>query len=208
MSLAEKILTLRKKKNLTQEELATELNVTRQAVSAWELGENVPEISTLVKLSEVMGVSLDYLLKEGNDDLAQTPPARESEGRFEAYESFVEDLEDETDIGGFSISLKDGIWPIAILAFLVAGFFDILPWSTAWLIFVVAWIVEEIVDWFRTGRLSISIYSVAGLVFLAIGFLDIVSWSRAWLVFVAAWAIDAIFIEPNRKRRKKRKKRG
>ena len=53
MNLANNIIALRKKLNISQEELAEKLDVTRQAVSKWESGNGYPEIEKLIKLSEV-----------------------------------------------------------------------------------------------------------------------------------------------------------
>lgn len=64
MKLEEKIITLRKKKQWSQEELAYHLDVSRQAVSKWESGASVPEIDKIIKLSELLEVSTDYLLIE------------------------------------------------------------------------------------------------------------------------------------------------
>ena len=55
------IRRLRKEKNLTQEELAIQLNVTNQAVSKWENGDCMPDISQIVPLSNVFGVTTDVL---------------------------------------------------------------------------------------------------------------------------------------------------
>ena len=65
MSLAEKIVTLRKQKGLSQEALAEQLNVSRQAVSRWEMGTALPDATNILQLSKLFGVSTDYLL---NDD--------------------------------------------------------------------------------------------------------------------------------------------
>ena len=62
--LGEKIYKLRKEKNMSQEELAAQLTVSRQAISKWELGEAVPDTENIVQLSEFFGVTTDYLLKE------------------------------------------------------------------------------------------------------------------------------------------------
>lgn len=64
MSLAEKLIYLRKKQGLTQMELAEKLNVSRQAISRWEVGAAVPSIDNLVVLSKLYCVSVDYLLKD------------------------------------------------------------------------------------------------------------------------------------------------
>ena len=65
MTLGEKIALLRRQSGQSQEALADRLNVSRQAVSKWESGASVPELDKLLALSEVFGVSTDYLLKEG-----------------------------------------------------------------------------------------------------------------------------------------------
>ena len=63
------ISTLRKNKKLTQEQLANKLNITKNAVSKWERGLSLPDISIIIPLSEILGVSLYDLLKgEENDE--------------------------------------------------------------------------------------------------------------------------------------------
>ena len=62
--LNEKIVYYRKKNMLTQEELAYQLNVSRQTVTKWETGTIYPNIEYLTKLSNLFGVSIDYLVKE------------------------------------------------------------------------------------------------------------------------------------------------
>ena len=62
MKLKEKILYCRKKAGLSQEALAEQLGVSRQAVSKWETGEAVPEINKLLLLANAFGVTTDWLL--------------------------------------------------------------------------------------------------------------------------------------------------
>lgn len=64
MILAEKVMTLRKKKGWSQEELAEKLNISRQSVSKWESGASIPDIDKIISLSGLFGVSTDYLLKD------------------------------------------------------------------------------------------------------------------------------------------------
>ena len=71
MDFSEKLLTLRKANNLTQEQLAEKLDVSRQSVSKWESGQATPELEKIVALSAVFDVSTDYLLKSSEiDDLS------------------------------------------------------------------------------------------------------------------------------------------
>lgn len=67
MKLHEKIFNQRKLKCLSQEELAEKLGVSRQAVSKWETGEALPEITKLKGLAEVFGVTTDFLLNDNED---------------------------------------------------------------------------------------------------------------------------------------------
>lgn len=64
MILADKIIRLRKKNGWSQEELAEKMNVSRQAVSKWEGAQTVPDLGKVLQLSELFGVTTDYLLKD------------------------------------------------------------------------------------------------------------------------------------------------
>lgn len=64
MILADKISELRRANGWSQEELAEKLDVSRQSVSKWESGSSIPDLNRLIKLSEIFGVSTDYLIKE------------------------------------------------------------------------------------------------------------------------------------------------
>lgn len=66
MNFGEKISNLRKKKNLSQEELAEKIGVTRQTISKWELEETTPDIKQAKELSKIFNVSLDELI---NNDI-------------------------------------------------------------------------------------------------------------------------------------------
>ena len=70
MILAEKITQLRKKNGWSQEELAEQLNVSRQSVSKWESAQSIPDLNKILAMSELFGVSTDYLLK---DEISETP---------------------------------------------------------------------------------------------------------------------------------------
>lgn len=62
MELSERIYQLRKEKNMTQQDLADRLGVSRQAVSRWEMGTAKPEIESLTAMSKIFGLSLDELV--------------------------------------------------------------------------------------------------------------------------------------------------
>lgn len=64
MSLGDQLRSNRKRIGLSQGEVATQLNITRQSISKWETGKGYPDLDNLVLLSEIYNVSIDELLKE------------------------------------------------------------------------------------------------------------------------------------------------
>ena len=64
MTLGTKLQNLRKSKNMSQEALAEMLNVSRQAISKWELDQSLPDTANIIALSKIFSVSTDYLLLE------------------------------------------------------------------------------------------------------------------------------------------------
>ena len=64
MKLAEKIYQERRKLGLSQEQFAEQMDISRQAVSKWESGQSMPDLDKVVVMSQIFGVSTDYLLKE------------------------------------------------------------------------------------------------------------------------------------------------
>lgn len=86
MSLSTKLVSLRKQKGLTQMELAEKLNVSRQAISRWEVGAAVPSTDNLKFLGDLYGVSVDYLLDDNAKDTASCvyidQPQLDDQGEF------------------------------------------------------------------------------------------------------------------------------
>lgn len=67
MDFKENLIQLRKKANLSQEQLADKLNVTRQSISKWESGQTMPEADKILLLSDIFNVTTDQLLKGMED---------------------------------------------------------------------------------------------------------------------------------------------
>ena len=76
MNLADRIQQLRKRKGISQEELADRIGVSRQAVSKWESGQTSPDLEKIVLLSEFFEVTTDYLLKGASSETASTAQVR------------------------------------------------------------------------------------------------------------------------------------
>ena len=77
MILADKIILLRKKCGWSQEQLAEQLDISRQSVSKWESGMSIPDLDKIVKMSGLFGVSTDYLLKDEMDEI--TPSEKDAD---------------------------------------------------------------------------------------------------------------------------------
>lgn len=103
MKFAEKLLNLRMDRGYSQEALAEELGVSRQAISKWELGTTLPETDKIILISDFFDVSIDYLLKENiklNSD----------EGLDRTVLKFLGSAQDMEDISRELVSImKDGI---------------------------------------------------------------------------------------------------
>lgn len=69
MTLSGKIYLLRTRRELSQEDLAAALGVSRQSVSKWETGQSVPDLDKIIRMADLFGVSVDELVREGE------PPA-------------------------------------------------------------------------------------------------------------------------------------
>ena len=73
MEFNNKLYELRKQKGLSQEELANRLNVSRQTISKWEIGDSAPDLEKLVAISDLFGISLDELVHGEAPEPEPTP---------------------------------------------------------------------------------------------------------------------------------------
>lgn len=83
MTTGQKIARLRRERGITQGALAEEAGVTRQAVSKWESDAALPDADKLVRLSELFGCTVDYLLKSREEDPAAPAGQAEQTGQAE-----------------------------------------------------------------------------------------------------------------------------
>lgn len=114
MLLSEKIMSLRKRNGWSQEELAQQLGVSRQSVSKWESMASMPDIQKIMSMSELFGVSTDYLLKDELEELPATAIAVDyaaSSGQVDSSDpaaaSTVGSTTDSTDGGTVGESSTD-----------------------------------------------------------------------------------------------------
>lgn len=105
--VAKNILTLRTKNQITQLELGEKLNYSDKAISKWERGESIPDVTVLKSIGELFGVSVDYLLSEHDG----------TEKKQETYQADIIDIEVNHKVIAM-ISIV-GIWTLALLIYFI-----------------------------------------------------------------------------------------
>ena len=144
IEIANRLVTLRKKNGLSQEELADRIGISRQAVSKWERAESSPDTDNLIALARLYDVSLDELLESSPESLENENFARETQQR---QENTVSSFENES-------SSEKGKWhsfpyPIIVtVIYLIIGF-AFGWWHPGWILFVtipVYYIIAEHMD--------------------------------------------------------------
>ncbi len=120
MTLGEKIYELRTQRNLSQGDLANELNVSRQSISKWENGNSTPDLEKIIKLAEIFNVSLDELIKNEEKDIpvVNTPEQNPN----------IQTKTREKKIGkGLLIAGVISIFVFLLLGLGITGFFVAIP---------------------------------------------------------------------------------
>ncbi|MBQ8823325.1 MAG: helix-turn-helix transcriptional regulator [Lachnospiraceae bacterium] len=134
MILADKIMELRKKNGWSQEELAEKVHVSRQSVSKWEGAQSVPDLEKIILLSQIFGVSTDYLLKDDMEEQDYVPSVDvESDENvrrvsMEEASAFLQIKEKTTNLVATGVSLCI-LSPIAFLGSMTASELGKLPIS-------------------------------------------------------------------------------
>jgi len=100
MNISQRIMELRKKEGWSQEELAERLGVSRQSVSKWESGTSMPDINRILEMSQLFGVTTDYLLKGGEVVLEIPKEEEKDEAQFDDSMKFWKQMTPD-DINGF-----------------------------------------------------------------------------------------------------------
>ena len=194
--IAENITRLRKRGGMTQIELAEKLNYSDKAVSKWERGESVPDISVLKSIADMFGVTVDYLITPVSEDEPDSPV-------------FDADLEEEKHrkkkrtgmmITGMSMLL---VWLVALVIFVpidialegvvahwLAFAYAVPASMLVWLIFNAMWfnrrknyLIISLMVWTLICAVYLTVlvagYNVWQLYLLGIpGQLIIILWSR------------------------------
>lgn len=136
IEIANKLVELRKKHNLSQEELAEKLGISRQAVSKWERAESSPDTDNLIALAKLYNVSLDELLL--NED--------NKNDELEVDEPEVVDVEENTKTSiKFVLGIKSIIpITIAVIYIIIGSLWGL--WHPGWILFLLIPVIESLLD--------------------------------------------------------------
>lgn len=218
--IAFNISELRLRSGMTQQELAEKLNYTDKAVSKWERGESVPDISVLARVAEIFGVTVDYLITDHrmgrNAEKAELGSASEERTGEDAASESQSNMAKLAGIfgfksaGKFTVTLMAGaaVWLLAVTAFVALTVFC-PAWDKAWCCFVFAVPLTAIVLLIFNllwGRMSVSFALMAASVWTVLGavFVFFIE-HQPWIIFLIGIPAQAMILlwQILHKRRKK-----
>ena len=108
IQIANRLVEMRKEKGLSQEALAEQLGISRQAVSKWERAESSPDTSNLITLAKLYGISLDQLLDTDQEKFESAEPLNGADNQNEPVDTVNKNTEDFVRIGVNGVHVKDG----------------------------------------------------------------------------------------------------
>ena len=181
------IVSYRKRNGMTQARLAEKLNYSDKAVSKWERGESVPDVVTLVQLSELFEITVNDLLQDPNE--LPDNPGRVERVMGVAVEKTLKRKANKSIILMLSSVL---VWFVALLIFVVLSMLDV---EKSWLAFIYAIPVDAVVmlslrsAWkdFRWNRALISVIMWGSLLSLFASLMVFVGpalWTKLWRMFL------------------------
>ena len=112
MTLGEKLQLLRRSRGLSQEQLAAELDVSRQAISKWECGDSTPDLDKLRAICTYFGVTTDYLIWERAEDAPQAAEQKQggdTRGRSGVFNDAL--------LLAMTIVVMTAVWSVARMGF-------------------------------------------------------------------------------------------
>ena len=186
IEIANRLVELRKKNGLSQEELADKLGLSRQAVSKWERAESSPDTDNLICLAKLYNVSLDDLLKTDQDIEEITEEVREKENNIIIVEE-QKKQEEKKRYKKFRIienAIGSSLFILALATYIIVSAFFPEQWGKLWVVFLVPVFLSSIATCVKKRRFAPFAYPVlATFVFLTIGVYAGV-WHPTWIAFI------------------------
>ncbi|MBO4847876.1 MAG: helix-turn-helix transcriptional regulator [Clostridia bacterium] len=201
--IASNIAALRQKAGMTQQDLAEKLNYTDKAVSKWERGESVPDISVLKRLADIFGVTVDRLISDPGAE--QTPTEQADDGVRAAAHEQQTNMAKLASIFGFRSERKftvtlmaaAAVWFAAVTAFALLTVFA-PQYPRPWICFLIAVPATAIVLLIFNilwGRMQNSFALMAACVWTILGALFIFFIKhQPWTIFLIGIPAQAILL--------------
>lgn len=195
MSIGERLINLRKSKNLSQEQVADQINVTRQTISKWETDQSVPDLDKVIPLCELYGISADELLS-GN--------IKEEMETSDSYNYSNMRKKKSLGIGlGIFLYFVAIAWimiaiPVMLLNPIVASAIFLLICGVATFVIVYTCInykTPKVEVYKEENKVAKSIKEIAAIIttiiYFTISFLTY-AWHITWIIWIAYGLIDEI----------------
>lgn len=184
--VARNIATLRSQAHLTQFELGEKLNYSDKAVSRWERGEAIPDAYVLLMMSEIFGVTVDYLLKEHLED-EMTAPLEEANEPQETPRGFSPNHKRITLLTFISI------WAISFLVFVITAMAGVFFWPVLVYAIPVSAIVLLVLNaiW-GTRRNLLILVSVLVWSILLVLHISLLALGNFWMIYLLGLPAQAI----------------
>lgn len=195
--IAKNITLLRQNAKMTQFDLAEKLNYSDKAISKWERAESIPDVSVLKSIADLFGVTVDYLLHDGNTEL---PRPKDDIALVRHRNHMV--------ITGLSVLLA---WFLATFCFVILDFLGELADMLRWLPFLYAVPVSMIVwlifnsIWFNTRRNYLIISLLMWTVLIATAISLLAAGFSAWTLLVLGIPGQVIILVWSRLQKVKKK---
>ncbi len=189
-NVARNITALRKKNNMTQADLAEQLNYSDKSISKWERGDGLPDIFVLTRIAELFGVTLNDLVSSEQADAEQSAEAANSLDAFYPRRTLITAL---------CVGL---VWFIATLVFFLLNVF--LPDAKGlWLSFIYALPVSSIIlvvfthMWWKNVARCLSVSSLVWMLTLCVQLTATLisdNVRNMWLIYFAAAAFQVLVV--------------
>ena len=210
---ANRLFEFRRKHNLSQEELAEKIGVSRQAVSKWERGETSPDTDNLISLSQIYCVTIDELLFGENipnveADIEIDEKNQESEKRDRVNRSdyckcdCCDELDSEDKYQKLNALVGTIVSALALILFFICGQTGIISYAWSWIFFLATPIVSSLMIAIQKKNPKCFAYPVLVLVVYMILGAIYGTWGTMWLLFLTTplyYAVVNIFVKDNNK---------
>lgn len=208
-TFGQRLKRLRKAKGLTQEDIGEKIGTSSRAVNKWENDISSPDISIIISLSDILGVTTDELLgKEENSASVTDKKFDSSKGVTINAEDGEVDLNIKGQVKQRSQSkfltlfqiLDGSLFLLALIAYIIMGVFwtdQYMGWKMGWLSFLVPVIIISFIDAVITKKFHRFAYPVlVTFTYLLLGFLGMYlgfeGWGVYWFLFITIPAFYAI----------------